>query len=279
MKHMRYLGNNISKSINNLTFIYNEEGPYSAPVILFIHGFPLNKSMWNPQMEAFKKDFRVIAYDIRGHGKTEPGNKDFSIDLFVNDLIEFMDMFSIDKAILCGLSMGGYIALKAVEDYPKRFSGLVLCDTNCLADTPEAKENRMKAIESIKLNGVEKYADESLKKLFAPDSLLTKEKETVSVRRMILKTTEESLINTLKALSIRQETCTRLNEIKIPVLIMVGSEDTITPPSAAQSMHEKIPGSILEIIEHAGHLSNLENPDSFNTKLRSFLSSIKTQLA
>ncbi len=274
---MRYLGNNISKTVNSIAVIYNEEGPYSAPVILFIHGFPLNKSMWNPQMEAFKNDYRVIAYDIRGHGKTEHGDKDFSIDLFVSDLIGFMDAFYIDKAIVCGLSMGGYIALKAVEDYPNRFSGLVLCDTNCLADTTEAKENRLKAIENIKQNGVEKYAGESLEKLFAPGSLLTKERVTESVRKMILKTTEQSLISTLTALSTRQETCSRLNEITIPVLIMVGSEDIITPPSAAQSMHEKIPGSILEVIDHAGHLSNLENPDSFNKKLRSFISSLKTQ--
>ena len=147
-----------------------------APVIIFIHGFPFNKSMWNLQVEALKDKYRVITYDIRGHGKSDAGNEVFTIDLFVNDLINLMDALKIDNAILCGLSMGGYIALNAMAKYQERFDALILCDTQCIADTPEAKEKRIKAIESIRKTGVEKYADESIKNLFASGSFINKEK-------------------------------------------------------------------------------------------------------
>jgi len=260
--------------INNLFVSYTDEGQEGSPVILFIHGFPFNKSMWKLQHEELKDNYRVISYDIRGHGNSGSGNEDFSIDLFANDLIGLMDALKIDKAILCGLSMGGYIALNAMGKYHERFDALVLSDSQCIADTSEVKEKRMRAIESIKHTGVEKYAEESIKNFFSPESFLTKGKEIADVREMILKTSEQSLCNTLLALSLRKETCQILPEIKVPVLIMVGNEDKITPPAAARFMHEKIEGSFLKIIDHAGHLSNLENPGEFNVQLKKFVASV-----
>jgi len=180
----------------------------------------------------------------------------------------------IDKAVLCGLSMGGYISLNAVSNFPDRFDALILSDTHCIADTPETKEKRMIAIKSIRKDGVEKYADESIKNLFAPESFITRKKEIANVKEMIIKTSEQSLCNTLLALSGRKETCSKLTEIKVPVLIMAGKEDKLTPPAAAQLMHEKIKDSFLNIIEHAGHLSNIENPDEFNFQLKKFVSAI-----
>ena len=260
--------------INNLFVSYNDEGKHGSPVIIFIHGFPFNKSMWNLQVASLKDNYRLIRYDIRGHGDSDAGNEVFSIDLFVNDLISLMDALKIDHAIVCGLSMGGYIALNAIEKYSERFDALILSDTQCIADTPEAKEKRTKAIESIKKNGVEKYAGESIKNLFAAESFISRVKEVADIKGMIIKTSVESLCNTLLALSVRKETCHILSEIKVPVLIMVGNEDIITPPDAARFMHEKIKGSSLKIIGHAGHLSNLENPEEFNLQLKKFLASV-----
>ena len=261
-------------TINHLMVSYNDEGPDSAPVIIFIHGFPLNKSMWNKQLEAFKANYHVIAYDIRGHGNSDTGDEEFSIELFVRDLLNLMDTLKIEKTLLCGLSMGGYIALNAIENYPERFDALILSDTHCIADTPEAKEKRMKAIENIRENGVEKYADESIKNLFAPESFSSKVGEIDAAREMILKTSRQSLYNTLHALSERKETCSKLPMIKVPALIMVGKEDKVTPPVAARLMHEKIDNSILHIISHAGHLSNMENPGEFNDQLKQFVDSV-----
>jgi len=272
---MRNPGKNIKMTVNNLTVSYNDEGPDDALIIIFIHGFPMNKSMWNAQVEEFENNYRVIAYDVRGHGGSDAGNENFSIELFVNDLICFMDALKIDSAVLCGLSMGGYIALNAVVNYHKRFSALILCDTNCTADTPESKIKRVKTVESITKTGVEKYADESLKNLFAPESFATIKEEIEDVRTMIINTSKPSLCKTLLALSARLETCDKLPDIKVPVLILVGKKDKITPPSVAQLMHERIKGSSIHLIAHAGHLSNIENPYDFNKQLSKFMESSK----
>lgn len=271
---MRNSGSNIMVAVKDITISYNDEGKEKDAVIIFIHGFPFNKSMWNKQMEALKNDYRVIAYDVRGHGNSDAGTKDFSIDLFASDLLNLMDALKIDKAMLCGLSMGGYIALNAVESYPDRFDALILSDTTCTADTPEAKEKRMKTIESIRKDGVEKFADDSIKNLFASESFSTKKKEIAAVREMIVNTTEELLCKTLRAFYERKETCSKLSDIYVPVLIMVGEEDKITPLAAAQLMQEKIKESLLSIIEHAGHLSNIENPLEFNNQLKEFVSAV-----
>jgi len=258
-------------TVNDLTIAYNDAGPSDAPTIIFIHGFPFNKSMWAGQVEILKDRYRLIAYDVRGHGDSEAGKEDFAIELFVNDLLSLMDALKLDRVVLCGLSMGGYIAINAVLHYPKRFKALILSDTQCAADTPEGKAKRMKTIESIRENGVEKYAEESIKNLFAPASFTTKEKEIAAIKEMILKTPEQVLSKTLLALAKRKETCSNLYKIKIPTLILVGESDKITPPAAAQVMHEKIQNSVLSTIAHAGHLANLEHPVEFNDQLQAFL--------
>ena len=272
---MRISGNNLRIVINKHSVSYIDQGPDDAPVIIFIHGFPFNKSTWSRQLDALKGDYRVIAYDVRGHGNSDAGPVDFSINLFVNDLIEFMNALEIKRSVLCGLSMGGYIALKAVENFPDRFQAIVLCDTNCIADSAETREKRMKTIESIKKHGVEYYADESLKNLFAAESFTTRRDEIATIREIITDASLESLSQTLHAMAGRQETCSKLPGITVPVLIMVGKEDKLTPPSASQSMHEKVKGSVLRIIDQAGHLSNMENPADFNAQLLDFMASLK----
>ena len=274
---MRYLGTNIEMIINNHTVSYTDEGPDNSPVIILIHGFPLNKSMWNKQIDMLIETYRVIAYDVRGHGNSTAGTADFSIELFVDDLLGLMDALKIDRAILCGLSMGGYIALNAVENFPKRFDALILCDTNCIADKPEAIRKRLMAINSIRENGLEQYSEESLKVLFAPESFVTSKEKIALVKEMIMKTPLETLSRTLLALTRRKETCTKLTDIQIPVLIVVGKEDQITPPDAALQMQKKIKRATLNILEYAGHLSNIENSHEFNSQLIKFVSSIKSK--
>lgn len=274
---MRNKGTNIKITVKNQTVSYNDEGPKGAPAIILIHGFPFNKSMWNEQMELLTENYRVIAYDVRGFGNSEAGTDDFSIELFVSDLLGLMDALKIEKAMLCGLSMGGYIALNAIENYPKRFNALILCDTNCVADTPEAVEKRMVTIEKIDKFGVELYANESIKNLFAPISFVTNQEKIAVVKEMIMKTSVQSLSATLLALTRRKETCNKLADIKVPVLILVGEDDKITPPVVARQMHKNIKGSILNVIENAGHLSNIENSYEFNICLEKFVSSVRSK--
>lgn len=274
---MRYLGTNIELNVNRIKMNYTDEGPDNAPVVILIHGFPLNKSMWNKQVEVLIENYRVIAYDVRGHGSSETGIDEFSIELFAEDLIALMDELNIERATLCGLSMGGYIALNAIENHPKRFDALILCDTTCAADTPEAKERRLMAIENIGKYGVEPYANESLKNLFAAESFVTNREDIDWVKEMITETSVKTLSNTLIALIKRKETCDQLDRIEVPVLILVGKEDKITPPNMAMFMQNNIRGSQFHIIEHAGHLSNIENDYDFNNQLLKFIDSVNQQ--
>lgn len=268
---MEYTEKLLTITANKQIISYIDEGVDHASTIILIHGFPLNKTMWNKQIEVLQKDYRVVAYDIRGYGNSEIGDDDFTIESFVHDLLSLMDNLQIQTSVLCGFSMGGYIALNAIVNFPERFTSLILCDTNCEADNAEAKVKRMKSIESIMADGLEQYAEGSLKKLFAPHSLSKHISSVEVVREMIMKSPEQSIFKTLTALSEREETCTKLHAIQVPVLIMVGIEDEITPPEVAMAMHKKIKGSTLRIIDHAGHMSNMEQPDQFNEQLIMYL--------
>ena len=265
-KHILIEGNNVS---------YVDEGQPGGIPIIFIHGFPFNKETWSNQLEVLKESYRVIAYDVRGYGNSETGNVLLSVPQFAGDLFSFMDALEIETVIVCGLSMGGYIALNAIHHQPERISALILCDTQCMADSEEAKKKRMDTIVTIQKNGLSTYAHDSVMKLFSETSLNDKPEEVSSIEQTILQTRSETIINTLRALAERKETCSSLHNISIPVLILVGEDDQITPPPAAQKMNSLITGSRLQVIKNAGHLSNLENPDSFNSHLQIFLTTIE----
>ncbi len=263
-----------SNSNKNHSINYIDEGSAGAPVIVFIHGFPFNKTMWTEQIDALKGEFRVIAYDVRGHGSTNIGKEAFSIELFGQDLIDILDELKIEKATLCGLSMGGYIALNAISKFPNRFDGLILCDTTCKADTSEGKEKRMKTILSVETHGREVYAKEIIKKLVTPDTFKTKKIEVEKIKSWIIDTPVQTIVKPLQALAERKETCSQLHSIKVPVMIIVGELDEITPVSDAKQMHDLITGSKLEVIEKAGHVSNIEKPEVFNSLLVEFLKEV-----
>jgi 3-oxoadipate enol-lactonase len=264
------MGYNIDIKANNITFCYDDVGEGNLPVI-FIHGFPFDKSMWQLQLDYLKLFHRVIAYDIRDFGKSTKDESEASIDLFAVDLLLFMDALQIDKAIVCGLSMGGYIALKAVSKYPKRFVGLVLCDTQCIADSAEQKEKRYKTIKQIKEEGLTDFAASFIKNLFAEDSFNNKRELIEKIKEQILYNSQHSIIEGLIALAERRESCSELSSISIPTLIICGKEDKLTPVTQSEFMHQYIKNSEMIIIHWAGHLSNMEQPDEFNKYLKGFL--------
>ena len=145
---------------NDILFCYDDVGKGNIPV-LFIHGFPFDKSMWQPQVDFLKSLYRVITYDIRGFGKTFNDVAELNMNLFGDDLIGFMDALEISKAMVCGLSMGGYIALNVVYRFPERIAGLILSDTQCIADSAEGKEKRYKTIQQIETNGLNDFSEAS----------------------------------------------------------------------------------------------------------------------
>ncbi|HJS00153.1 MAG TPA: alpha/beta fold hydrolase [Flavobacterium sp.] len=260
--------------VNNTVISYNDIGEGSIPM-LFIHGFPFDKSMWKVQLDALKLSNRVIAYDIRGFGKSKDETTPLSIDLFTEDLIAFMDNLKIEKAIICGLSMGGYIALNTIKKYQERLEALILCDTQCIADSPEAKEKRYATIEKIESEGKENFNENFIKNVFHPDSLVNKKEIVENLKNVVSANSKEIIVAGLTALAERSDSCSILKDIKIPTLIICGKDDITTPLAQSELMYKQIKGSSLKIIDNAAHVSNLEQPDEFNKHLQDFLDNLK----
>ncbi len=228
--------------------------------------------MWNSQVEFLKQGFRVVTYDIRGHGESDVGDGQYTMELFADDLIGILDSLKTEKAVLCGLSMGGYIALRAVEKRQERVEGLILCDTKAEADSNEAKLKRAATIRSVKDQGMKPFIESQIHALLAPQTITKNPAIVETVRRMIQRNSPLGICGALLAMAGRTDTSTFLPGLKIPTLILVGENDTLTPPEVSKSMHGKIPHSTMHIIQRAGHLSNLENTEDFNRHLSDFLS-------
>ncbi len=257
--------------INEVPINYVEAGNPDAMPVVFLHGFPFNLAMWNPQLEVVRREFRAIAYDIRGHGESYVGDGQFTIEGHVDDLMAVLDFLKIQKATVVGLSMGGYIMLRALERNPDRFKAAILCDTRSEPDSNEAKLRRFEGMKSVKKSGSGAFAEAFVKAVFAPETFASKPDIIDAIRKTISRTTPLSIAGTLLALASRTDTTSSLSSIRIPTLILVGEQDVTTPPSAARSMHDKISGSEFHIVPHAAHMSNLENHEFFNDKLLSFL--------
>jgi pimeloyl-ACP methyl ester carboxylesterase len=257
-------------STNGTMLYYIDVGQPSGPPIVLIHGFPLSHEMWSSQIEALKNVYRVVAFDLRGQGRSEGGDGQFTLEFLVDDLIALLDHLKINRAVLCGLSMGGYVSLRAVERNTQRVSGLVLCDTKSEADPNETKLARGASIRAIKRDGVEAYAESFLKGTLSPTSL--KDRHVVETMAKIIRQNQAlGLCGTLLALAGRTDTTSFLSKIEVPTLILVGEQDTLTPPEHSRRMQSLIQNSELHIIPKAGHMTNLENPTIFNAHLLSFL--------
>lgn len=265
-------------TINSSLMRFIDVGSQNSTPIIFIHGFPFSHKMWNfpgGQIDALSATNRVIAYDIRGHGESEVGSAHYAIELFVDDLFALMDHLNIPKAILCGLSMGGYIALRAVERNPERVIGLVLCDTKSEADGNEAKIKRANGIKFIQANGMKYYAQDYVKIVFAPSSFDAHPESIKAIQSIVERTAPTAIFGSLLALAARTDTTVSLPKITCPTLILVGEKDTLTPLAASQAMKDNIPGAEMFVIANAGHISNMENPAEFNKHLIAFVTKIK----
>ena len=260
----------LSVAVNGATISYEDTGGSGMPVI-FIHGFPFSKSTWKPQIEFLKKQYRVIAYDIRGFGSSTLGDEVTSIDLFATDLVQFMDVLKISKAVVCGLSMGGYILMNAVSRFPERFEAIILSDTQCIADSNEAREKRNQTIDQIEAKGLKEFAEAYVKNMFTVQTLENKKEVVEEVKQIILATSPQSITATLKALAHRRESCTLLKHVSVPALIICGKEDTVTPLSQSELLFNTLGDAQLHTIDNAAHLSNLEQPKIFNEHIHNFL--------
>lgn len=248
--------------------------------LILLHAFPLNAYMWGRQLELASHGWRVVAPHYRGiddprSPTREPGRGGrppaATVDDQAADIIDLLDALHIEDAVIGGLSMGGYVAFALFRRAPTYFRGLVLADTRSQADTPEGREGRTKMLDLVHTRGPEGVADDMLPKLLGAQTRATRPDVVAEVRSMILSNTPEWIASAIGVLMSRPDSTPLLTSIRVPTLIIVGEEDVLTPVSSAEEMHSRIVGSDLVRIPGAGHLSNLEQPDAFDTGLARFL--------
>lgn len=241
--------------------------------IAFIHGFPHNRTLWAPQVSALVDRARCIAPDLRGFGESSKHGP-FAMDQYADDIAMLLRGIGIDRAVIAGLSMGGYVAFSLWRRHRSLVRGLVLADTRAGADTDEGREKRRALAEVARTRGAGAVADTQITGMIGKTTRDKRPALTDEVHRMLSSASVEGIVGALEAMMARVDSTETLATIDVPTLIVVGSEDVLTPKSESEILHAAIRGSRLEVIEHAGHVSNLERPAAFNHVLSEFLASL-----
>ncbi len=247
----------------------SDEG--SGEVIVFLHAFPLGLAMWDDQAAALAASHRVVRYDDRGFGGSPVSDGALTMDRIADDAAAILDHLSIDRAVVCGCSMGGYAALAFARRHPQRLRGLVLQDTRAGADTPEARARRSELAKKVLEEGPEAVAAVFVPGLLGATTRASNPRLVAKVRKTILANPRRGLANALLGLGARPDSASTLPTIRVPALVLCGAEDVLTPPAESEALHAGIADSRLEIVAKAGHLSNMERPEAVNRLLTSFL--------
>ncbi len=258
-------------TINTVEIAYDDHG-IGIPVI-FLHAFPLNRSMWMDLTAALLKEqrYRLVTVDWRGFGESSINNSVSTMELFADDVAGLMDLLGMRQAILCGLSMGGYAALTFLQKYPQRLSGLILADTRPSADTDEAKANREYVARLVETHGNGMIADLQIPRLISDYTRRNHPEVDARIRRMVATATPAGIAAVSRGMAQRSDLTHLLSTITFPTLVVAGEFDVLTPPEMAQEYAAKIPSAQVVVIPQAGHLSNIEQPESFFEVVRNFL--------
>ena len=250
---------------------FEDSGQKNRVPLVLIHGFPLSSVMWEAQYDLLKRDYRTIRYDVRGFGRTPGGDGQFTMELFADDLLALLDQLQVSQAVLCGLSMGGYIALRFAERHLDRVRGLILADTKSEGDSNEAKVKRAEAVKLLKAQGVAAFLEGFTKGALGEQTQKDNPALTEDVKRMAFQNSPQDLSGALIAMAARTDTSGALPNFKVPSLVIVGEQDKLTPPEQSQKMAKALPQAQLVTIPGAGHLSNLEKPVVFTAAVVEFL--------
>jgi 3-oxoadipate enol-lactonase len=239
--------------------------------IVFLHAFPLHRAMWSAQVGALSSNRRCIVPDLRGFGDSTLGSATVTIDQMANDVIALLDHLHVDRAIVVGLSMGGYVAFGMLRKEPARISALALADTRAAADSDEARAKREELIEVARAQGSAAVAEKQLTGLLGKT---TRERNTGlvdSLRPILASASVESLVAAIGALRDRPDSTPLLPHIDVPTLLICGEEDAVTQAKEMREVAAAVPGARFALIPGAGHLSNVEKPSEFNRALWGFL--------
>jgi 3-oxoadipate enol-lactonase len=263
----------MSAVINGITMAYDDSG--SGPALLLIHGFPLSRRMWHPQIKAVvSAGYRVINPDLRGFGESDSPEGPYSMGLFADDMVGLLDHLGIEKAIVGGMSMGGYVLFNLLERYPERLRGACFITTRATADDEAGKERRLALARDVMKFGPQVVADAFEKILFAEESLVERPKLVGEVYGWMTANDSRGIAGGLLAMRERKDYTQLLAGFTVPALAIGADGDKAAPPDYARAIATGIPGCRLAIIPYAGHMANLENPGAFNAALLEFLRSI-----
>jgi pimeloyl-ACP methyl ester carboxylesterase len=257
-------------SVGRVTLSVTEAG--TGLPIVFLHAFPLNARMWTPQLEALPDGWRGIAPDLRGFGASpRTASPARHVSEHAEDVIALIQEIGSGPAVLVGLSMGGYIAFECWRRRPDAIGALVLADTRAEADTEDARARRVALQDVAAREGTGAVVDAMLPGLLGATTHVADPHLAVEVRRWATETAAEGVIDALEALRTRPDSRPTLATIGCPTLVIVGDEDTLTPPALSRVMADGIHGATLVEVPRAGHLSNVEQPQAFNAALTNFL--------
>lgn len=255
--------------IDDIQMAYTDTG-IGRPVVL-IHGYPFNRSLWDEQVAALSNAYRIIVPDLRGFGESDSTTGPATMNRMAQDVAQLLDHLEIPRAVIGGLSMGGYVSLAFYKQFPARVRALILADTRAQADTEEARQTRIQQAEKALSEGMAGIADAMLPKLLTPETVSKRPEIIKRIRDMMLKTKAEGAASALLGMAEREDQSELLPQITAQTLVIVGAEDAITPVADSEKMHSAIAGSRLVVVEKAGHVSNLERAGRFNEALLEFL--------
>lgn len=245
--------------------------------ILFVHGFPLDHTMWRHQLADLARDYRCIAPDLRGFGKSTVTEGLVTMEQYADDLAALLDALGVsatEPVVLCGLSMGGYIAWQFWRRHAARLKALILCDTRAVADSPEAQANRSKLAEDVLRLGAEVAAKAMLPKLFAPKIAVQSSDVVDCLRATMLATDPRGIAAASLGMAQRVDATEWLPAIRCPALVLVGEHDVISTPAEMDKIASSIPQAAYKVIPNSGHAAPLENPDATNLAIRGFLNDL-----
>ncbi len=256
--------------INGITLAYDDAG--DGPSLLFIHGFPLCRKMWRPQMNKLPvAGYRVIAPDLRGFGESEVPEGPYSMEIFADDMVGLLDHLEIDQAVIGGMSMGGYVLFNLLERYPERVKGAIFITTRATADDEAAKARRLQMAADVLKFGPQMVADAFEKLLFAPATAAERPKLLEEVYSWMTGNASSGLAGGLLAMRERKDYSSLLSTFRVPALAIGADQDQAAPPDTSRAIAAGIPGCSLCIIPDAGHMVNLEDVKSFTNSIKDFL--------
>jgi pimeloyl-ACP methyl ester carboxylesterase len=243
--------------------------------ILFIHGFPFDHRMWRHQLSGLAR-WQCIAPNLRGArgGELPTATSAYSMTAYADDLVAVLDRAQIRQAVVCGLSMGGYVIFELLRRHPHRVRAAILCNTKASADSPEAKRGRDALAAKAKREGPHAVAAELVPKLLAQETQERHADVVREVTEMIERQPVAGIVGALHALRERPDSTPLLSRMKLPVLVIAGDDDQITPAAGMEEMAQAIPTARFELIPKAGHLTPLEQPALVSAKLLEFLETL-----